>query len=352
MLGRLRASTLDDHLARRCAAVLDARLDGASAAPVAVALSGGGDSLALLHLAAAWTRAHGRPLLALTVDHGLNPASGEWTLAAAAMAAAAGADWRGLAWTGLKPKTGLAAAARRARHGLLAGAAREAGARVILTAHTADDVAEGEIMRAGDAPGLGRLREWAASPLWPDGACVALLRPLLRVARGELRAWLDVRGLRWIEDPANADLAHSRIRARRSLIAAERSICAPEPYAPPLFEADDDGTVRASRAGLTHAPSALVLPQFAAALACAGGTAGPVRGRVCADLLGRLRSGAAVQANVGGAAVSARGDAVTLTPESPRAGRDRAFDRRAVRLRLDLALGRAAREADLAGDRA
>ena len=67
--------------------VLDQRLDSQSSRPIAVALSGGGDSVALLLAAGAWARAHGRPLVALTVDHRLQAASGAWTQACAALAA-------------------------------------------------------------------------------------------------------------------------------------------------------------------------------------------------------------------------------------------------------------------------
>ncbi|MDQ8029961.1 MAG: ATP-binding protein, partial [Brevundimonas sp.] len=62
-------------------------------------MSGGGDSVALLHLAADWAKAQGRPLLALTVDHGLNPDSSDWSRRARAAAQAVGADWRELRWT-------------------------------------------------------------------------------------------------------------------------------------------------------------------------------------------------------------------------------------------------------------
>src|SRR5690606_41896277 len=83
-------------LAGRVFARLDARLNHIGPEPVALALSGGGDSMALLDLAAEWARARGRGLLALTVDHNLNPDSAAWTRFAAEAARAAGADWRGL----------------------------------------------------------------------------------------------------------------------------------------------------------------------------------------------------------------------------------------------------------------
>ncbi|MFX8820989.1 ATP-binding protein, partial [Acinetobacter baumannii] len=68
-------------------------------------------------------------------------------------------------------------------------------------AHTADDVAESAMMRAGDAPGLGHLREWSPSPAWPEGRGVFLLRPLLEVRREALRAWLRDHAIAWFDDP-------------------------------------------------------------------------------------------------------------------------------------------------------
>ncbi|MBN9478633.1 MAG: hypothetical protein J0I52_00200, partial [Bordetella sp.] len=186
-------------LAGRVFTRLDGRLNHAGSEPVALALSGGGDSLALLDLAAAWARARGRRLLALTVDHDLNPDSAAWTRFAAEAARAAGADWRGLIWIDARGGPGVPARARAARHALLAEAARETGARVILTGHTADDVAEGDWMRAEGAM-LGRLREASPSPVWPEGRGLLLLRPVLGETRETLRAHLRARGLTWLED--------------------------------------------------------------------------------------------------------------------------------------------------------
>ncbi|PZN97034.1 MAG: tRNA lysidine(34) synthetase TilS [Alphaproteobacteria bacterium] len=186
-------------------------------APVALGLSGGSDSLALLKLATDWGRRNGRRILAMTVDHGLNTDSPRWTAFARDVALAGGADWQGLRWEGPKPTTGLPAAARRARHTLLANAARAAGARVILLGHTADDVAEGDWMRA-EGSTLGRVREWSPSPVWPEGRGLMLLRPMLEVRRPALRHWLAAQGAGWIDDPGNEDVRVARSRARRFLL--------------------------------------------------------------------------------------------------------------------------------------
>ncbi len=208
--------------------ILDERLDRASSAPVAVGFSGGGDSLAALLAVRTWAARAGRPVLALTVDHGLQSASQAWTLSAADTAHNLGAGFRSLTWTGPKPTKGLAAAARRARHALLAQAARAAGASVIVLGHTRDDVLEADLMRA-EGSTLGRMAQWSPSPVWPEGHGVFLLRPLLDLRRAELRRRLAVTGLTWIEDPANDDPRSTRARARRRLAEGAPS---PVPAAP------------------------------------------------------------------------------------------------------------------------
>src|SRR5690606_4998307 len=203
-------------LTSRVFARLDARLNHIGPEPIALALSGGGDSMALLDLAAEWARARGRGLLALTVDHNLNPDSAAWTRFAAEAARAAGADWRGLLWPQARGGAGLPARARAARHAPLAEAARDAGARVILTGHTADDVAEGQWMRAAGAT-LARPRDWSASPAWPEGRGLMLLRPGRGERRDALRDHLRAGGASWLEAPANAAPRFGRGRARAAL---------------------------------------------------------------------------------------------------------------------------------------
>lgn len=154
--------------------------------------------------------------MAITVDHRLNGQSPEWSLRCEAAARSVGADWIERRWSGSKPVTGLPAAARRARHALIADAAREAEALVILFGHTADDVAEGDWMRARGST-LGGLREWSPSPAWPEGRGLMLLRPMLDEGRAALRALLRSKGRDWIEDPGNAGFG--RGQARRALLS-------------------------------------------------------------------------------------------------------------------------------------
>ena len=296
-------------------AVLDRRLSLQSSAPVALALSGGGDSMALLQLAAAWCARHGRRLIALTVDHGLNPESAGWTASAGRAAEAAGADWRALAWTGPKPSTGLPAAARQARHALLAEAARAAGARVVLMAHTLDDVLEGDLMRAVDAPGLPRLADWGPSPAWPEGRGVFLLRPLLAIRREALRDELGRRGIDWLEDPANRDPRFARARARAAL---EGGTAATPASNPPVCTPAAESTTADGRILFPRAP--LDGRTLAAALLCAAGTTSPPRGGALARLQARLAAGESFQATLAGARIVAGPDEIALGREPGRQG--------------------------------
>ena len=285
---------------------LDARLSPDVTAPVALALSGGGDSMALLLIAARWAQARGRPLLVLTVDHRLNPESAGWTRFAAEAARAAGASWRGLSWDEPKPASGLTAAARSARHRLIAEAAREAGARVVLFAHTADDIAEADWMRAGGAA-LGRLREWSPSPVWPEGRGLMLLRPLLAERRAVLRDWLGHLGASWIDDPANADTRFGRSRARIALAGALTGE-PDEPRSATPWSAPGPGVIQVGRD--------VDARTLAAALVCVGGGFRPPRGDRLAALLRRLGYGEDFIATLAGARLEAAGDEVLIMREA------------------------------------
>ena len=277
---------------------LDRRLDATSTAPIAVGFSGGGDSLFLLKTVLDWARPRARRVLALTVDHGLQTDSARWTAEAVARARALGAEVRALCWAGHKPATGLPAAARRARHALLAEAARAAGAKVIVLGHTASDIAESAAMRAAGST-VSDPREWAPSPVWPEGRGVFLLRPLLGLTRHDIRTALACEGETWLDDPANDDLRYARARARAAGGGEVRSPEAAIP-APPSFSSDASGTIRLGRD--------VAAAHLAASLLCAAGTERPPRGARLTRLIERLRSGEAFTATLAGARVEAGQD--------------------------------------------
>lgn len=179
---------------------------------VGVALSGGGDSTALLHLC---LRA-GLRVEAVTVDHRLRPESADEAVSVGAMCAALGVRHEIRIWEhGVVPGN-LMDQARRARIGLIADWARSRGIGVVALGHSRDDVAETFLMGLGRAAGLGGLSGLRRD--WEDGG-VRFHRPLLDAGREELRAWLRSQGIAWVDDPTNENDRFARTRARKALVA-------------------------------------------------------------------------------------------------------------------------------------
>lgn len=196
----------------------DHSLDGlfaglADAQAVLVAVSGGPDSMALLHLLARWAARDNRPrLAAATIDHGLRVEAVEEAALVAARAAALGVPHQTLPWCGLKPSAGLQEAARDARYTLLATVARSVGATHLVTAHTQDDQAETLLMRLAAGSGLAGL-VGMRSEIDRDG--IRHARPLLGLSKHALVELCRREGWPFVEDPSNADPRFARARWRR-----------------------------------------------------------------------------------------------------------------------------------------
>jgi tRNA(Ile)-lysidine synthase len=186
---------------------------------IAVAVSGGSDSLGLGLLLAGWVRQQGGRLHVLSVDHGLRPeAAGECAWVAAIFAAIPDCSAHVLRWHGDKPARGLQAAARAARYALLTDWCRANSVLHLAVAHTAEDQAETIAMRRAHGSGPAGLAGMAAVRA-ENG--VRLLRPLLAVSRTEIRDWLRARGQSWIEDPSNELARFERVRIRQGLTATD-----------------------------------------------------------------------------------------------------------------------------------
>ncbi len=181
---------------------------------VAVAVSGGPDSLALCLLVDGWARALGGRVSALSVDHGLRPGSAAEALAVGRWLKARGLDHHVLRWRGAKPASGVQAAARAARYRLLGRWCREAGVLHLALAHHQDDQAETFLIRLGRGSGVDGLAAMSAIVELPWGR---LIRPLLGVAKDRLEATLREAGQDWIEDPSNRDPGFARTGARAAL---------------------------------------------------------------------------------------------------------------------------------------
>ncbi|MBY0321017.1 MAG: tRNA lysidine(34) synthetase TilS [Reyranella sp.] len=181
---------------------------------IAVAVSGGRDSLALALLAEAWARARGGHIVGLIVDHALRPESASEAATTAALLGRCGCEAEILRWSEVKPRTGLQEVARTARYRLLRETCRRRGVLHLLVAHHADDQAETVAMRAARHSGPDGLAGMSAAIELPE---VRLLRPLLGVDRSRLTATLVARGVPWIDDPSNADPRFERARLRAGL---------------------------------------------------------------------------------------------------------------------------------------
>ncbi len=183
-----------------------------------VAVSGGGDSVALLHILTRCFGANGPEIHAVTVDHGLRAGSADEATMVARLAGDLSVPHDTLRWEGWDGTGNLQDQARRARYRLLSRWARSRGVEMLALAHTADDQAETVLMRLGRAAGVDGL---SGIPERRIERGVTFVRPLLGVTRQALRAYLTRNAVEWVEDPSNQDDRFDRIRARRALQALQ-----------------------------------------------------------------------------------------------------------------------------------
>jgi tRNA(Ile)-lysidine synthase len=281
---------------------------------LALAVSGGADSLALAALAARWAASRGGSGIALTVDHGLRPAAAaeaEWVAAAARRL---GLDHRTLRW---RPPCGgvTQAEARAARYRLLDEAAAAEGCLHLLVGHHRDDNARTVAMRRrrGDGPGL------AGMPAVRELDRVRLLRPLLGFPAVRLRATAATLGHGWIDDPSNRD---SRFERVRTASGEDVPATAPRAALEAAAAAWLAGALRREAhggfwcdLGAWRALEASLAGEVLARLVTTTGEAmrPPGRGRVL-DAARRLRAGEA-RLTLAGAIVGRAGDRLVVRPE-------------------------------------
>ena len=201
---------------------LDVDLAGAEA--VAVAVSGGPDSMALCALLDGWAR--GIQIHALIVDHGLRDEAAE-----EAQGVKQGLEGYQnvkpaiLKWTGDKPEAGIQEEARRARYGLMAEYCRENGIAHLFLGHHRDDQAETVLFRLAKGSGLDGLAGMQSVQRY-DGRLM-LLRPLLGFSKDEIVHTCEQMGVRFFTDPSNANEAFARVRLRQSAaVLAEEGLTA------------------------------------------------------------------------------------------------------------------------------
>jgi tRNA(Ile)-lysidine synthase len=306
---------------------------------VGLAVSGGPDSMALMHLFAQWRkrRRPDLPARVLTVDHALRrEAAGEAEMVAE-RAAALGIAHETLVWSRDKPATGIQAAARRARYELLGARCTALGLTHLVTAHHLDDQAETVLMRLSRGSGIDGLAAMAPETVL---AGTLVLRPFLDVPRSRLIATLRARGQGWIEDPSNADTRFARARlrklapllAREGLTAARlgelarraaRARAALDSAVGDLWREavteDPAGFCRVASQSLGEAPEEVALRLLARVMMSVGGTMVPPRlarlERLCEAVADHARGTRWSGATLGGCRVVPSGDSIVIFRE-------------------------------------
>lgn len=185
-------------------------------AVIGVAVSGGSDSTAMLHLLNRWALGAGVRLHAVTVDHGLRKEAAGEARAVAEFCAGLGVGHTTLHWTDWDGKGNLQDQARRARYRLMTAWAKERDIKTIALGHTADDQAETFLMRlarGSGVDGLSGMQQMRKA----DG--INWVRPALFLYRQKLRDYLGRHAIKWIDDPSNEDERFDRVKARKVLKA-------------------------------------------------------------------------------------------------------------------------------------
>lgn len=185
-------------------------------APLAVAVSGGGDSLALAHLLSRYCATQNRPLHILTVDHKLRPESAQEAKQVAHWVE----DWPQvthftLSWDDAdKPSTRIQESARAARHALLEAHCRAHGIKALFFAHHLNDQYETFLMRLTSGSGLSGL--CVMDDIVESSDDFFKIRPLLSFTHETILDYLKTHNLNWIEDPSNQNDKFKRVRFRKA----------------------------------------------------------------------------------------------------------------------------------------
>lgn len=177
---------------------------------LALAISGGADSVGLMLLASRWKGPV--KFTVLTLDHGLRQNSRAEAQQTVRWARQAGFKAHRLTWGEEKPARALQARAREARYRLFAQWCAQNDVEGVVTGHTLDDQAETFLMRLARGSGVDGLSAMAGETVLHG---VRVLRPLLEVRRAQLRALLEAEGQAFFDDPSNENAAFERVRIRQ-----------------------------------------------------------------------------------------------------------------------------------------
>lgn len=182
--------------------------------PIAVAVSGGADSMALLYLLHRWSLVNKVALNALTVDHKLRSGSTAEAKQVGSWCAEMGVAHEILTWSDEKPTRRIQEVARRERYALLQNWCTRMGVAHLFVGHNRNDQAETFLLRMSRGSGPEGL---SGMPLVNQRDMISVIRPLLNIERLRLEMTLRLAGRGWIDDPGNADDRFARVRVRHKV---------------------------------------------------------------------------------------------------------------------------------------
>lgn len=309
-----------------------------SAKAVAVAVSGGADSMALALLVQKWSRGRGVTVTALTVDHQLRTESASEAARVAEWMAARGLNHVCLKWDeGQRHsarESSAQAAAREARYRLLTAWCSDHGVNVLAIAHHADDQVETFLMRLTRGSGLAGLAGIAERT---DINGVSVVRPLLAFPKSRLEATCKAVNQPWVSDPSNDDdgYARTRFRKARQFLSDEglsdARLLATVGHLRRAQDAIDAAVSAIARTGLSRdrfgvytlnasvlqdVPSEVALRLVARILAAAAGDSYGPRFESLERLLAQLTKSEDAKATLGGCVVARSGETVRFIREA------------------------------------
>jgi tRNA(Ile)-lysidine synthase len=177
--------------------------------PLAIACSGGLDSMVLLHLSAAYAREHGVALHVLHVHHGLSSNADAWRDHVAAASATIGARFDARCVDVKNSGAGTEAAARKLRYAALGAMCHDHGVTVLL-----------QLLRGSGTAGLSGMDGANAAPDLLANPVLVMARPLLQHSRLELEQYAQANGITWVEDESNFDPRFARNALRHQVMPA------------------------------------------------------------------------------------------------------------------------------------
>lgn len=176
---------------------------------IAVACSGGADSLALTILLAEKFN-----VIALVVNHNLRKAAKTEAERTAAILNKLGIKNKILAYKGKTPTRNLMQEARNIRYKLLIDYCKKNSINTLATAHHADDNAENFLLRLARGSGVDGL---SAMPISTEMEGIRIIRPLLTFTKAEIISYLKTKKIKWVEDATNKTDKYKRNTLRHAL---------------------------------------------------------------------------------------------------------------------------------------